>query len=59
MTELITTGPEIEAALTERRPVVALESTLITHGLPFPENLRCARNAQSFQHLDRCGQVEK
>lgn len=46
MTELITTGPEIEAALTERRPVVALESTLITHGLPFPENLRCARNAQ-------------
>ena len=46
MTELITTDPEIEAALTERRPVVALESTLITHGLPFPENLRCARNAQ-------------
>ena len=46
MTELITTGPEIEAALTERRPVVALESTLITHGLPFPENLRCAKNAQ-------------
>ena len=46
MTELITTGPEIEAALTERRPVVALESTLITHGLPFPENLRCARHAQ-------------
>ncbi len=46
MTELITTGPEIEAALTERRPVVALESTLITHGLPFPKNLRCARDAQ-------------
>jgi len=46
MTELITTKPEIEAALTERRPVVALESTLITHGLPFPENLRCARDAQ-------------
>ncbi len=46
MTKLITTEPEIEAALTERRPVVALESTLITHGLPFPENLRCARNAQ-------------
>ncbi len=46
MTELITTDPEIEAALTERRPVVALESTLITHGLPFPKNLRCARDAQ-------------
>jgi len=46
MTELIALTPEVEAALTERRPVVALESTLITHGLPFPENLRCARDAQ-------------
>jgi pseudouridine-5'-phosphate glycosidase len=46
MTELIALTPEVEAALTERRPVVALESTLITHGLPFPKNLRCARDAQ-------------
>ena len=30
------------AALRERRPVVALESTLISHGLPYPQNLEVA-----------------
>ena len=34
--------PEVEAALAERRPVVALESTIISHGLPRPDNLRIA-----------------
>ena len=34
--------PEVLEALNERRPVVALESTLITHGLPFPVNLEVA-----------------
>jgi pseudouridylate synthase len=38
---------EIRAALAARRPVVALESTLIAHGLPWPENLEvgCAVEA--------------
>ncbi len=35
--------PEIATALTAGRPVVALESTLITHGLPWPANLETAR----------------
>jgi len=35
--------PEVEAALEAGRPVVALESTLITHGLPRPKNLEVAR----------------
>jgi len=35
--------PEVEAALAEGRPVVALESTLITHGLAYPTNLEVAR----------------
>jgi pseudouridine-5'-phosphate glycosidase len=34
---------EVKAALTEGRPVVALESTLITHGLAYPTNLEVAR----------------
>jgi len=38
-----TIEPEVEAALAEGRPVVALESTVITHGLPYPENLTTAR----------------
>jgi pseudouridine-5'-phosphate glycosidase len=34
---------EVSAALDEGRPVVALESTLISHGLPYPQNLEVAR----------------
>lgn len=35
--------PEVEAALVEKRAVVALESTLITHGFPYPDNIEIAR----------------
>jgi pseudouridine-5'-phosphate glycosidase len=35
--------PEVADALQARRPIVALESTLITHGLPHPDNLITAR----------------
>ncbi|MFO7678930.1 MAG: pseudouridine-5'-phosphate glycosidase [Chloroflexota bacterium] len=31
--------PEIRTALQENKPVVALESTVITHGLPYPDNV--------------------
>lgn len=34
--------PEVAAALADRRPIVALESTLITHGLPYPANVATA-----------------
>jgi pseudouridine-5'-phosphate glycosidase len=33
---------EVRTAMAERRPVVALESTVISHGLPYPENLETA-----------------
>lgn len=35
-------SPEVAQALAEGRPVVALESTIVSHGLPRPENLRVA-----------------
>jgi len=38
--------PEVEAALAGGRPVVALESTIIAHGLPRPDNLRIAREIE-------------
>ena len=38
-------GPEVADALRTGRPVVALESTLIAHGLPWPVNLATARAA--------------
>lgn len=39
--------PEIQAAITTGRPIVALESTLIAHGLPWPLNLETARLAEA------------
>jgi pseudouridine-5'-phosphate glycosidase len=42
MTYELDIHPEVAAALADRRPVVALESTLITHGLPYPANLETA-----------------
>jgi pseudouridylate synthase len=35
-------SPEITAALADKRPIVALESTVITHGLPYPHNAETA-----------------
>lgn len=42
-TELVTIGAEVAEALASGKGVVALESTIITHGMPFPENLETAR----------------
>jgi pseudouridylate synthase len=39
--------PEVRRALQAKRPVVALESTIITHGMPYPENLTTARSLES------------
>ena len=39
---LLDLSPEVAKALKEKRPVVALESTIITHGMPFPKNLETA-----------------
>lgn len=41
-THLLDLRAEVAAALAEGRPVVALESTLITHGLPYPINVETA-----------------
>ncbi len=39
---------EVEAALAARRPIVALESTVIAHGLPRPQNLETARRLEAI-----------
>lgn len=38
----------VAAALSAGRPVVALESTIISHGMPFPANLETARKVESL-----------
>ena len=35
--------PEVSQALAENKPIVALESTIISHGMPYPENLKTAQ----------------
>jgi pseudouridine-5'-phosphate glycosidase len=42
----IVISEEIQQALQTGKPVVALESTVITHGLPYPENLNLARHME-------------
>lgn len=39
-------GDEVAVALRDRAPVVALESTIVAHGLPRPDNLRVARQIE-------------
>src|SRR2546423_2452131 len=40
--------PEVKAALAEKKPVVALESTVIAHGLPRPQNIETARRLEQI-----------
>lgn len=46
MRQLLSIAPEVAEALRDRRPVVALESTVIAHGLPRPQNLETAHRLQ-------------
>ena len=39
-------APEVKAALEAGKPVVALESTIISHGMPYPQNVETALNVE-------------
>ena len=39
---MLRVNPEVKKALDEGRPVVALESTIISHGMPYPKNVQTA-----------------
>lgn len=41
-------SPEVESALAAKKPIVALESTVIAHGLPRPQNLETARRLEQI-----------
>jgi pseudouridine-5'-phosphate glycosidase len=47
MSTALDLSPDVAAALSDGLPVVALESTIISHGLPRPENLRVARAVEA------------
>ena len=48
MTLPLILSPEVAAALDENRPVVALESTIITHGMPWPQNFETAQAVEDM-----------
>ena len=39
-------APEVQEALAQGKPVVALESTIISHGMPYPQNVETANNVE-------------
>ena len=46
MNKYLDVSPEVASALAEGRPVVALESTIISHGMPYPQNVETALNVE-------------
>jgi pseudouridine-5'-phosphate glycosidase len=45
---LFSFSPEVESALLSRKPIVALESTVIAHGLPRPQNIETAQRLEQI-----------
>ena len=46
MNKYLEISPEVKQALADGRPVVALESTIISHGMPYPQNVETALNVE-------------
>ena len=44
--EYLVVSEEVADAVKKNRPVVALESTIITHGMPYPKNVETALNVE-------------
>ena len=50
---------EIKLALKDKKPVVALESTLISHGLPYPINLNVAKQLFTQREASKANEADK
>ena len=48
MNNYLNIHPEVAAALKNNQPVVALESTIISHGMPYPQNVTTARAVENI-----------
>ena len=48
MNQYLDINPEVAAALADGKPVVALESTIISHGMPYPQNVETALNVEKI-----------
>lgn len=48
MKEYLVISPEVKKAIEENKPVVALESTIISHGMPYPKNVETALKVEEI-----------
>ena len=48
MNNALSLSSEVAQAIVERRPVLAFESTIISHGMPYPRNVETAREAEKI-----------
>ena len=48
MNRFLEINPEVKAALDAGKPVVALESTIISHGMPYPQNVETALKVEQI-----------
>ena len=55
MNRYLDIAPEVKEALDAGKPVVALESTIISHGMPYPQNVETALKVESI--IRECGAV--
>ena len=53
MNKYLDISPEVAAALAEGKPVVALESTIISHGMPYPQNVETALAVEKIVRENR------
>ncbi len=48
LNQYLDVSPEVQAAVAAHKPVVALESTIISHGMPYPQNVETALKVESI-----------
>ena len=48
MNQYLDVNPEVAQAIAEGKPVVALESTIISHGMPYPQNVETALQVEQI-----------
>lgn len=48
MTSMISYSTEVQQAMEGKKPIVALESTIISHGMPYPQNVETARMVEQI-----------
>ena len=47
MSSFLEISPSVQAALVDKKPLVALESTIISHGMPYPQNVETALKVEA------------